>query len=100
MHGRIVICGAISQYNNAGDEPMAGPKNYMNLLVQRARMEGFVDFDYASGFPEAIMEMIGWVQDGKLILDEHIVEGIDNFPEALRMLFDGGNKGKLILQVQ
>lgn len=100
MRGRIVICGAISQYNNAGDEPMAGPNNYMNLLVQRARMEGFVVFDYASRFPEAIMEMVGWMSEGTLVLDEHIVEGIDNFPEALRMLFDGRNKGKLVLKVQ
>jgi NADPH-dependent curcumin reductase CurA len=97
MHGRIVLCGAISQYNNAA---MAGPGNYMNLLVQRARMEGFVVFDYAARFPEAIMEMMGWMQEGKLLLDEHIVEGIDNFPEALRMLFDGRNKGKLVLQIQ
>ena len=66
MHGRIIICGAISQYNNARREPMPGPSNYMQLLVQRARMEGFVVFDYASRFPEAIMEMMGWMQEGKL----------------------------------
>lgn len=100
MRGRIIICGAISQHNNASDESMAGPKNYMNLLVQRARMEGLVVFDYFSRFPEAIMEMMGWMRDEKLILDEHILAGIDNFPEALRMLFDGRNKGKLILQVK
>ena len=97
MHGRIVLCGAISQYNNSA---MAGPRNYMQLLVQRARMEGFVVFDYVSRFPEAITEMMGWIQEGKLILDEHIVEGIENFPEALRMLFDGRNKGKLVLKIQ
>ena len=97
MHGRILLCGAISQYNSAA---MTGPSNYMNLLVQRARMEGFVVFDYAARFPEAIMEMMGWMQEGKLLLDEHIVEGIDNFPEALRMLFDGRNKGKLVLKIQ
>ncbi|MCR9104135.1 MAG: NADP-dependent oxidoreductase [Gammaproteobacteria bacterium] len=100
MRGRILLCGAISQYNNEGDQRMVGPSNYMNLLVQRARMEGFVVFDYAARFPEAIMEMMGWMQEGKLHLDEHIVEGIDNFPEALRMLFDGRNKGKLVLKVQ
>ena len=100
MHGRILLCGAISQYNNPGDEPMAGPGTYMTLLVQRARMEGFVVFDYAARFPEAIMEMMGWMQEGKLVLDEHVVEGIDNFPEALRMLFDGRNKGKLVLKLQ
>ncbi|MDZ7784647.1 MAG: NADP-dependent oxidoreductase [Halioglobus sp.] len=100
MHGRVVICGAISQYNNSGATPPVGPRNYMQLLVQRARMEGFVVFDYSARFPEAIMELVGWMQEGKLILDEHIVEGIDNFPEALRMLFDGRNTGKLVLKIQ
>lgn len=100
MKGRIIVCGAISQYNNAADEPMAGPRNYMQLLVQRARMEGFVVFDYAARFPEAIMEMMGWIQEGKLQLDEHIVDGIDSFPEALRMLFDGRNTAKLVVKVK
>ncbi|MEM9225215.1 MAG: NADP-dependent oxidoreductase [Pseudomonadota bacterium] len=99
MHGRIVLCGAISQYNNIGDTPMAGPSNYIQLLVKRGRMEGFVIFDYSAKFRHAIMEMLGWSQEGKLRLDEHIVEGIENFPETLRMLFDGRNKGKLIVKV-
>ncbi len=100
MRGRIVVCGAISQYNNADGVPMAGPRNYMQLLVKRARMEGFVVFDYASRFPEAIMEMMGWIQEGKMRLDDHIVEGIESFPEALRMLFDGRNQGKLIVKIR
>ncbi len=100
MHGRIVICGAISQYNNPGGTPMDGPSNYMQLLVKRARMEGFVIFDYAARFPEAIMQMVGWIQEGKLRLDEHVVEGIETFPEALRMLFDGRNHGKLVLKIK
>ncbi len=100
MHGRIVLCGAISQYNNASGTSMAGPSNYMQLLVKRARMEGFVIFDYRARFPEAIMQMMGWIHEGTLRLDEHIVEGIDNFPEALRMLFDGRNKGKLVLKIK
>ena len=100
MHGRIVLCGAISQYNNMGAGGMIGPRNYMQLLVKRGRMEGFVIFDYAARFPEAIMTMMGWIGEGKLKLDEHIVEGIESFPEALRMLFDGRNKGKLIVKVK
>ncbi|MEO1729546.1 MAG: NADP-dependent oxidoreductase [Pseudomonadota bacterium] len=100
MKGRIVLCGAISQYNSMEDGGMVGPRNYMNLLVKRARMEGFVIFDYAPRFPEAIMQMMGWIGEGKLRLDEHVVDGIGNFPEALRMLFDGRNKGKLVVKVK
>ena len=101
MKARIVLCGAISQYNVMTSDGlrMQGPHNYMQLLVKRARMEGFVVLDYAAQFPEAIAEMAGWQSEGKLVLDEHIVEGIENFPEALRMLFDGRNTGKLIVQV-
>ncbi|MEO0589822.1 MAG: NADP-dependent oxidoreductase [Pseudomonadota bacterium] len=100
MHGRIALCGAISQYNNMGAGGMIGPRNYMQLLVKRARMEGFVVFDYAKRFPEAIMTMLGWIGEGKLKLDEHVVDGVESFPEALRMLFDGRNKGKLVVKVK
>ncbi|HWL65599.1 MAG TPA: NADP-dependent oxidoreductase, partial [Actinomycetota bacterium] len=96
-HARIVICGAISQYNNDG--PMRGPSNYMSLLVNRARMEGFVVFDYADRYLEAIIEMAGWMNAGKLKTREDIVEGLDNFPETLLKLFRGENTGKLVLQV-
>ena len=94
---RIVICGAISQYNTDGR--MQGPSNYMSLLVNRARMEGFVVFDYADRFMEAAMEMAGWMAEGKLKSREHIVEGFETFPDALAKLFTGENIGKLVLKV-
>jgi NADPH-dependent curcumin reductase len=94
---RVVICGAISQYNNL--ESMKGPSNYMSLLVNRARMEGFVVIDYLGRAPEATREMAGWIAEGKLIAREDVVEGLDNFPEALQKLFRGENVGKLVLQV-
>jgi hypothetical protein len=95
---RIAICGAISQYNAAG--PMQGPKNYMSLLVNRARMEGFVVFDYAPRFAQALAELSGYLQDGRLKSREDIVEGgIAEFPRALNMLFAGANFGKLMLRV-
>ena len=96
MHGRVVICGAISQYNNTG--PVAGPSNYMSLLVSRARMEGFVVFDYAKKYPEAIAAMVGWLAEGRLKSQEQIEGGIENFPAVLLKLFEGGNFGKLILR--
>lgn len=96
MHGRVVICGAISQYNNTG--PVTGPSNYMSLLVSRARMEGFVVFDYAKRYPEAVAAMVGWIADGRLKSQEQIEDGIENFPAVLLKLFEGGNFGKLILR--
>jgi len=96
MHGRIAICGAISQYNNTG--PVVGPSNYMSLLVSRARMEGFVVFDYAHRFNEAYAAMGGWLAEGKLKSKEQIEDGVDQFPSVLLKLFEGGNFGKLIIR--
>lgn len=97
LHARIVICGAISQYNSTTG--VKGPSNYMSLLVHRARMEGMVVFDYAKRFPEATREMAGWMKSGQLKSREHIVKGIETFPDALLKLFHGDNTGKLVLQV-
>jgi NADPH-dependent curcumin reductase CurA len=98
MKARVVICGAISQYNS--ESGMRGPSNYMALLVSRARMEGFLVFDYAERFGEAMAEMAGWIAEGKLITKEQVVKGtVDDFPETLNMLFRGENVGKLVLEV-
>ena len=94
---RVVICGAISQYNNTA--PVKGPANYMSLLVNRASMTGMVVFDYAPRYPEAVREMAGWMKEGKLKSREHIVDGLQTFPETLQMLFSGDNTGKLVLKV-
>ena len=94
---RIIICGAISQYNNT--TPVKGPANYLSLLVNRARMEGIVVFDYADRYPLAIAEMAGYLKDGKMKSKEDVVDGLENFPETLLKLFNGENFGKLVLQV-
>ncbi|HSV35177.1 MAG TPA: NADP-dependent oxidoreductase [Ramlibacter sp.] len=94
---RIVICGAISQYNNT--LPVQGPKNYLSLLVHRARMEGMVVFDYADRFPVAVAELAGYLKDGRMKAKEDVVKGLDTFPEALIKLFTGENFGKLVLQI-
>ena len=94
---RVVICGAISQYNKMTS--MSGPSNYMSLLVNRARMEGFVVIDYMGRAPEATREMAGWITEGKLIAREDVVEGFESFPDALQKLFRGENVGKLVLKV-
>jgi NADPH-dependent curcumin reductase len=95
---RIIICGAISQYNNAG--PMQGPKNYMSLLVNRARMEGMVVFDYADRYPVAVKAMAGWLKEGRMKSREDVVlGGVAAFPATLPKLFNGENFGKLVLKV-
>ncbi|MEO1449900.1 MAG: NADP-dependent oxidoreductase [Bacteroidota bacterium] len=94
---RIVICGAISQYNNTG--PVQGPKNYLSLLVHRARMEGLVVFDYADRYHLAAREMAGWMMQGKLKHKETVFEGLENFPEVFLRLFSGEKLGKLVLKV-
>lgn len=98
LHGRIVICGAISQYNNT--TPVKGPSNYLSLLVNRAKMEGFVVFDFAHRYGEAAREMAGWIGAGKLKTYEDVVEGtVEDFPETLLKLFKGENTGKLVLKI-
>ncbi len=96
---RVIICGAISQYNNANSMPGAGPRNYLSLLVNRARMEGMVVFDYADRYPEAIRELSAYLADGRMKSKEDTVLGLEHFPETLNKLFAGGNFGKLVLQV-
>ncbi len=94
---RIIICGAISQYNNT--TPVKGPANYLSLLVNRARMEGIVVFDYADRYHLAIAEMAGYLKTGQMKSKEDVVVGIQTFPETLTKLFNGENFGKLVLQV-
>ena len=95
---RIVICGAISQYNNT--TPVQGPKNYLSLLVNRARMEGIVVFDYADRYALAVAEMAGYLKDGRMVSREDVVEGgVAAFPETLTKLFTGENFGKLVLKI-
>ncbi|MEU9077968.1 NADP-dependent oxidoreductase [Kitasatospora sp. NPDC004745] len=98
MHARVVVCGAISQYNN--ETAVQGPSNYLSLLVRRARMEGFVVFDYARRYPEAAKELAGWIGAGRIKVKEHVLDGgVDDFPAALGMLFRGENTGKLVLRL-
>lgn len=97
MHARVVVCGAISQYN--ATDGVKGPANYLSLLVNRARMQGMVVFDYAARYGEAAREMGAWLADGRLKSREDIVEGFDTFPDALLRLFRGENTGKLLLKV-
>jgi NADPH-dependent curcumin reductase len=96
LGARVVICGAISQYNDA---QFNGLKNYMKIVSARATMSGIIVFDYFPRAEEAIKDLSTWLAEGKLKYKEHIVEGIEKFPETLRMLFTGENYGKLLLKI-
>jgi len=92
---RIIICGAISQYN---ENEVRGPANYMMLLVARASMTGMLVFDYFDRYPEAMSELAEWYRAGRLVAHETVVRGsVEDFPETLLMLFEGANTGKLVL---
>jgi NADPH-dependent curcumin reductase len=95
LRGRVVLCGAISTYNSDGPPP--GPSNYLRLVVNRGRMEGFIILDYLDRFPAAQMEVAAWIAEGKIKSSEHLVQGLEHAPEALNLLFSGGNTGKVIV---
>ena len=96
-NARVIICGAISQYNASG--AMQGPSNYLSLLVNHASMTGFVVSDYGERYPEGAREMAEWLSSGKLKTREDVAQGLENFPDTLLRLFRGENTGKLVLQV-
>ncbi len=96
-HARVVICGAISQYNNS---KIKGPDNYLSLLVNRASMEGMVVFDYADRYMEAGMQMGMWMMEGKLKTEEDVYDGIENFFPTFMRLFSGEKRGKLVLKIK
>lgn len=95
-NARIAICGAISQYSDLAN--VRGPKNYLKLAERNAAMKGFVVTHHAARFAEAKGEIAALMRDGKIVLPEHVVDGIDHFAEALLLLFAGGHTGNLLVQ--
>lgn len=96
-HARIVLCGAVSQYG-ALENPQ-GPRNYIQLITQSCLMQGFTMRDYMHRVPEAFVDLMTWEQQGKIAFREHILQGIEQFPEAVDMIFNGGNQGKLMIRL-
>lgn len=97
MHGRVVLCGAISGYNDV--DHIAGPKNYLNLLGRRGRMEGFIVLDFLDRQQEAVAALAGWVAEGRIKSEVDVQHGLENAPATLRRLFEGRNLGKQLLRV-
>lgn len=96
--GRIVVCGGISQYANFGSA--RGPANYMRLVTHSLKMQGFTMRDYMHRVPEALKVLTEGYVDGSLKFREHILKGLDTFPDAFEMLFDGRNHGKLLIDIR
>ena len=97
LRGRVVLCGAISQYNTVG-----GPHallNVANLIPRRGKMEGFIILDYVERFPSAQLELAAWLGEGRIVHAEHVVKGLERAPEALNMLFTGANTGKVVVEL-
>jgi len=97
LRARVVLCGLISAYNDPVPPP--GPRAFANLLIQRVRLQGFIVFDHLDRMGEAVAELSGWMGEGKLEQLETVVEGFEQLPTAINMLFDGTNIGKLVLRV-
>jgi len=93
------VCGAISQYNDLGSKMPAGPKNYFNLIMRHARMEGFLVFHFLQQYPEAIADMMKWYSEGKLKNQVDLQHGLENAPKTIIRLFTGANFGKQLLKL-
>ena len=97
LHARIPLCGLISTYN--ATEPVPGPYNYSQILMKRARVQGFIILDYLPRWSEAISDLGQWLNQGKIKYALEVVEGLENAPKAILKLFDGNKKGKLVVKV-
>lgn len=96
MRARVVICGAISQYDDMDN--VTGPSLYLRLAERQSRMEGFAFFHFPESFVSATAQLAEWLADGSLVFDEEILQGIERYPEALQFMFHGGNIGKLLVK--
>ncbi len=97
LRARVVICGAISQYDDMDN--VVGPSRYLRLAERQSCMEGFAYFHFPESFAEATAELAAWLADGSIVLAEEILEGIERYPDALQFMFNGGNLGKLLVKV-
>ncbi|KAF9507506.1 hypothetical protein BS47DRAFT_1488813 [Hydnum rufescens UP504] len=96
QNARVVLCGAISGYNS---QSFSGLRNYMALITQRAKIEGFLTMDYADQYSEAEAAIARWIREGKLKRKFHIETGLAECPQHLALLFQGGNTGKLVVRI-
>jgi NADPH-dependent curcumin reductase CurA len=96
MHARVVICGAVSQYDDM--DHVTGPSLYLRLAERQSRMEGFAYFHFPDSIPVATAELAQWLDEGSIVMAEEILDGIERYPEALQFMYSGGNTGKLMVR--
>jgi NADPH-dependent curcumin reductase CurA len=99
VRARVALCGLISGYNDDAPAVSAGPRNFGNLLIQRVHLEGFIVLDHFGRAREIVPRLAGWMAEGKLKAQETVVEGFEQLPVAINMLFDGQNTGKLVVKL-
>lgn len=97
LHGRMAVCGLISGYNDSG--PLAGPTDFGRILMKRLTVKGFIVIDYLDRSDAAFANLRQWIADGALIWKDHIIDGLENAPDALNLLFNGKNDGKLMVRM-
>ncbi len=95
--GRIVLCGGISGYN--AESPPPGPSNYMQLVIRRCTMQGFIVIDYFGRMAEAIGDLSDWIAEGAIVAEVDVVEGFERAPACLIRLFHGQNRGKQLCRI-
>jgi NADPH-dependent curcumin reductase CurA len=99
VRARVALCGLISGYNDDAPAVSAGPRNFGNLLIQRVHLEGFIVLDHFGRAGEIVPRLAGWMAEGKLTAQETVVDGFEQLPVAINMLFDGENTGKLVVKL-
>lgn len=97
LFGRVVMCGMIASYNS--DEPVPGPYMMRNVIFKRLRMEGFLCLDYAQNYPKYQAQLAQWLLEGKLHFKLHVVDGLETAVDTCKLLYSGGNQGKLLVRI-
>lgn len=97
LNGRVALCGLISGYND--ERPLRGPTDFGRILMKRLTVRGFIVSDFAAQFGTAMAELEAWVAEGRIKWKDHVVDGLENAPEALSLLFSGKNEGKLMVRI-
>lgn len=100
LHARVALCGLISGYNEGAAPVAAGPRDaFGSLLIKRATLQGFIILDHYDKLARVSAQLAEWIADGSLKPLETVVEGFEQLPSAINMLFDGANVGKLVVRV-
>jgi len=98
-YGRVIMCGSISNYNKEGWESAYGVRNLFNITIKSLTLQGFIITDWASEFPANTQKLVGYVKEGKLKVQETVIDGFENIPKAFVGLFSGDNQGKMLVKV-